>query len=104
MSEARIDPSPASLRVKKTLCQRSCRRSSLISPSTHTVGSRCSHEPTPRLNAETVKTRRSPYSIASTFIEAIVGDGLDEDLCGEIRRAACPNEPDRLVQVGVRVR
>ena len=51
---ATTDPSPASLSVKKTLCQRSCRRSSQISPSTQTVGSRCSQEPTPRLNAETV--------------------------------------------------
>ena len=60
ISPARSDPSPASLSVKKTLCQRSCRRSSEISPSTQTVGRRWSHEPMPRLNADTVYTRRSP--------------------------------------------
>jgi hypothetical protein len=48
------------LSVKKTLCQRWWRFSSVTSPSTQTVGSRCSQVAIPRLNAETEKTLRSP--------------------------------------------
>jgi hypothetical protein len=48
------------LSVKKTLCQRSWRFSSVTSPSTHTVGRRWSHVATPRLKDETEKTLRSP--------------------------------------------
>ena len=47
-------PLSGSFSVKKTVCQASCRRSSVTSPSTHTVGSRVSQEPTPRLKDATV--------------------------------------------------
>ena len=47
-------PSAGSLSVKNTLRQRSCRRSSVTSPSIQTVGSRASQSATPRL-----KPRRS---------------------------------------------
>ena len=40
--------------VKKTDCQRSCRRSSVSSPSTQIVGRRVSQSAIPRLNPETV--------------------------------------------------
>ena len=46
-------PSLGSFSVKKTDCQRALRRSSVTSPSTQTVGSRCSHSATPRLNDAT---------------------------------------------------
>ena len=49
----RHEPSCGSLSVKKTLAQRSERRSSVTSPSTQTVGSRASQEATPRLKAPT---------------------------------------------------
>ena len=51
--DPREEPSSGSLSVKKTLCQPSWRRSSVISPSTQTVGSRWSQDATPRLKAET---------------------------------------------------
>ena len=39
----------------------------VTSPSTHTVGSRSSHDAIPRLNARTEKTLRPSTSVASTF-------------------------------------
>ena len=41
--DGRHEPSSGSLSVKKTLCQPACRRSSVTSPSTQTLGSRRSH-------------------------------------------------------------
>ena len=49
-----------SLSVKKTLPQRSWRRSSVTSPSIHSVGRRASQSATPRLKPATVYTLRSP--------------------------------------------
>src|SRR5712691_481245 len=74
-------PSSGSLSVKNTEAQRSCRRSSVTSPSTQTVGSRASHEATPRLKDATEKTLRSPYSTASTFtaqmLRGVIAQSLD---------------------------
>ena len=56
--------------MKNTDAQRSCRRSSVISPSTQSVGSRCSQLATPWLNARTEKTLRPSTSVDSTFTEA----------------------------------
>ena len=53
MVTPRQAPSAGSLSVKKTVCQRSWRRSSVTSPSTHTVGRRASHSAMPRLKAAT---------------------------------------------------
>ena len=46
-------PLAGSFSVKKTDAQRCCRRSSVTSPSTQTVGRRASHAEMPRLNAAT---------------------------------------------------
>ena len=52
--QRRIGDAELQLRSQvQTLAQRSERRSSVTSPSTQTVGKRCSHEETPRLNAPT---------------------------------------------------
>src|SRR5215218_971363 len=86
MVTPRQAPSAGSLSVKKTLCQRSWRRSSVTSPSTHTVGRRASQSPMPRLNDETVNTRRSPYSIDSNFTPLMLRRGA---------RANVPAGPER---------
>ena len=53
-------PSSGSLSVKKTLAQFAFRRSSVTSPSIHSVGSRASQSATPLLKPATVKTFLSP--------------------------------------------